>query len=116
VNVQILKIIDHETVEVQSDFGIFYGIWKGPLPPVVSNHEVELALIGILDQQVIVQETAIKTEGGVTTITGLIEDEDDDGIKYLRFGSDLIMFEFDNISTKGKYIELKVTKIELYPI
>lgn len=110
-------------VYVQSDFGLFYGVWCSEDPQKNKKYHVELDI----DQSLTCDDIEmlnfsvphIEYVEGKASIFGLIE-EVEDNIIFLRLNKSIIMFQVSSQVTPknylGHYVRLEVKEIKLFDI
>ena len=122
MEILILEIFN-DTVYVQSEFGLFYGVWCSGEPQKNKNYCVELDIDQLLtcdDIKVLNFFTPhIEHVDGIVSIFGLVE-EADDNVMYLRLGKSIIMCQVSSTVTPinyiGQYVRLDLKEIKIFDI
>ncbi|MFV8129080.1 hypothetical protein [Streptomyces syringium] len=121
-----MRNMDSETgaVEFTSPLGNAWGIWMGTQRPDPGTYHVEFEIPEQVDSWVPSEVPAGRIEGeqqGHTqqvSVSGIVENVDDDFMVTLRVGTDVILVEMAPSAPavhKGEPITFSAATLELYP-
>ena len=110
-------------VHVRSSFGTFLGIWCSPRPPELRRYLVELDSNDFVFPNAVLlssqKQPNIQRQNGTTNVTGIFEGVDE-GLLFLRIGTDLLMLEtvqdYDYSKYIGQYVQIALSELLLYDL
>lgn len=111
-----------DEVFFRTDFGEGRGSWCGvPVEPDTERN-VEFELSELLMRWVDIlpvpsSEFGIRLDGDKVIFTGVLENIEEDGTGFLRFGEGLVMFEcLGEPMALGVFVEVQVRNVSIYPL
>lgn len=110
-------------VRICSSSGEFFGMWCSQSLPQLKKYVVELDSDDIISSDMLTISCTrlphIEYRDNAVYLTGLVE-EIENGLLFLRIGSDLVMLEtegdFDYSEYVGHYVHVRVSQLHLYDI
>lgn len=111
--------VEHQRVEFDSEVGSVDAGWRGPLPAVNRDYDVNILIDHRLawGTEIVASDTAtsrIAREQSGIELRGTLESIDADGAGALRLGSALVPIETEGTPAKpGTPVHIRVSRIEL---